>query len=285
MCKCPQTVRRFWYTFLYNNSILSGTFPDTMKLADITPSHKKHDKCLKENYRPISILSSLSKVFEKNMYDNIYLCGFRKGYSTMYCLVIMLERFKKALDKKNKFGALLTDLSKAFDCLNHELLIAKLDAYNFDNSSLEVIRSYLSNRKHRTKINNTFSEWAEIFDGIPQGSILGPLLFNIYMNDILYFVRESITNYADDTTPYSIKSNYDELIEALEVDSEPLLKWFKINFLKLNADKCKLLISNKDNGFSMDIEGEIIVCEQSVKLLGIKIDNQLTFSQHVSGIC
>ena len=146
--------------------------------------------------RPISILSSLSKLFEKNMYDNIYnymenklspyLCGFRKGYSTMYCLVIMLERFKKALDKKNKFGALLTDLSKAFDCLNHELLIAKLDAYNFD-KSLEVIRSYLSNRKHRTKINYTFSEWAEIFDGIPQGSILGPLLFNIYMNDIFYF--------------------------------------------------------------------------------------------------
>ena len=287
---CARPIQR-----LYNNSILSGTFPDTMKLADITPSHKKHDKCLKENYRPISILSSLSKVFEKNMYDNIYnymenklspyLCGFRKGYSTMYCLVIMLERFKKALDKKNKFGALLTDLSKAFDCLNHELLIAKLDAYNFDNSSLEVIRSYLSNRKHRTKINNTFSEWAEIFDGIPQGSILGPLLFNIYMNDIFYFVCESITNYADDTTPYSIKSNYDELIEALEVDSETLLEWFKINFFKLNADKCKLLISNKDNGFSMDIEGEIIVCEQSVKLLGIKIDNQLTFSQHVSGIC
>ena len=193
-----------------------------------------------------------------------YLCGFRKGYSTMYCLVIMLERFKKALDKKNKFGALLTDLSKAFDCLNHELLIAKLDAYNFDNSSLEFIRSYLSNRKHRTKINNTLSEWAEIFDGIPQGSILGPLLFNIYMNDIFYFVRGSITNYADDTT-HSIKSNYDELIEAQEVDSETLLEWFKINFFKLNADKCKLLISNKDNGFSMDIEGEIIVCEQSVK--------------------
>ena len=99
------------------------------------------------------------------------------------------------------------------------------------------------------------------------------------MNDIFYFVRESIINYADDTTPYSIKSNYDELIEALEVDSGTLLEWFKINFFKVNADKCKLLISNKDNGFSMDIEGEIIVCEQSVKLLGIKIDNQLTFSQ------
>ena len=134
-----------------------------------------------------------------------YLCGFRNGYSTQYCLVVMLEKFKKTLDNKSKFGALLTDLSKAFDCLNYELLIAKLDAYGFDQLSLEVILSYLSRRKHRTKINNRSSEWADIVAGIPQGSILRPLLFNIYINDIFYFIHESITNYADDTTPYSIK--------------------------------------------------------------------------------
>ena len=111
---------------------------------------------------------------------------------------------------------MLTDLSKAFDCLNHELLIAKLYAYGFDQSSLEVILSYLSRRKHRTKINNILNEWAEIFVG--QGSILGPLLFNIYINDIFHFVSGSITNYADDTTPYSIKTNYEELVEALQLD-------------------------------------------------------------------
>ena len=126
---------------------------------------------------------------------------------------------------------MLTDLSKAFDCLNHELLIAKLDAYGFDQLSLEVILSYLSRRKHRTKINNRLSEWADIVAGIPQGSILGPLLFNIYINDIFYFIHESITNYADDTTPYSIKTNYEELVAALQLESKTLIEWFKSNFL------------------------------------------------------
>ena len=215
-----------------------------------------------------------------------YLCGFRKGYSTEYCLIVMLERFRKALDNNEKFGALLTDLSKAFDCLNHELLIAKLEAYGFDQLSLKMILSYLSGRKHRTKVNNSFSEWSEILSGIPQGSILGPLLFTIYINDIFYFVHEEwVANYADDTTPYCIKGNFEELIDELQMDSNRLLEWFNTNFFTLNADKCKLLISNKENDLSIDIEGETILCEKSVKLLGVKIDNKLTFTEHISSIC
>ena len=288
---CSNTINE-----LYNNSILQGSFPDAMKLADITPSHKKNDKCSKENYRPISILSSFSKNFETNMYNDIYLymenrlspylCGFRKGYSTQYCLMAMLERFRKALDNRNKFGALLTDLSKAFDCLNHELLIAKLSAYGFDFVSLTLILSYLKGRKHRTKVNNYFSKWADVISGVPQGSILGPLLFNIYINDIFYFAHEDrVANYADDTTPYAIKSNYIDLMDTLQLDSQILLQWFNTNFFKLNADKCKLLISNKESDLSIDIEGKSVTCEKSVKLLGVKIDNQLTFSEHISSIC
>ena len=107
----------------------------------------------------------------------------------------MIESFKQALDNRLLAGAILTDLPKAFDCLKHNLLIAKLNAYGFDNSSLKYILIYLSKRKHRTKVNNSYSSWSEIKTGVPQGSIFGPLLFNIYLNDIFFFVDKSdITN-------------------------------------------------------------------------------------------
>ena len=116
-----------------------------------------------------------------------YLCGFRKGYNTQLCLIIMLEKWKRALDDGKIAGALLTDLSKAFDCINHELLIAKLHAYGFDYTSLACIHSYLTYRKQRTKVNNSFSSWTQIKSGVPQRSILSPLLFNIYINDIFFY--------------------------------------------------------------------------------------------------
>ena len=117
-----------------------------------------------------------------------YLCGFRKGFSTQHCLTVMLECWKKAIDKGKLAGALLTDLSKAFDCINHELLIAKMEAYGFDHKSLTYIYSYLSIRKQRTKVNGSSSTWTDITVGVPQGSILGPLLLNIYFYDIFYSI-------------------------------------------------------------------------------------------------
>ena len=281
---------------IYNDSILSHDFPGPLKKADISPVYKKNELTEKGNYRPVSILPSISKIFERNMYDQIsayidkhlskYLCGFRKGYSTQYCLIIMLEKWKKALDKRNLAGALLTDLSKAFDCLNHELLISKLEAYGFDHTSLEFIYSYLLNRKQRTKINNSFSSWADITSGIPQGSILGPLLFNIYLNDIFFFINEStLTNYADDNTPYAVNPNLDALINSLINDTSTLIKWFDNNYFKMNTEKCHLLITNHKDDVSAIIGGETIICKKSVNLLGISIDNKLDFNEHVSNIC
>ena len=159
------------------------------------------------------------------------------------------------MDSGKLAGALLMDLSKAFDCLNHELLIAKLGAYGFDNSSLSYIYSYLSDRKQRTKVNNSFSSWSNIKTAVPQGSILGPLLFNIYLNDIFYCVENSdITNYADDTTPYSVDTNIDAPLNSLEMDSSTLIKWFSDNYFQPNADKCHLLISKHNENIFINVD-------------------------------
>ena len=153
----------------------------------------------KENYRPASILSNISKIFERCMFRQIssfmdsYLskqrCGFRKGYSPQYCLLVMPEKWKNTVDEGKCFRVLLTDLSKAVDSLSHELLKAKLHAYGFDLPALKRIQSYLSNTKKGPKLISTYSSRDDISFGVPQKPILGPLLFNIFLCDVSDNVR------------------------------------------------------------------------------------------------
>ena len=280
----------------YNSTKQSGKYPSALKMADVMPIHKKDEKTLAKNYRPISLIPVISKLFEKNMYSEImsfienslssYLFGYREGHSAEQCLLIMLETWKKAIDNKGFAGGVLTDLSKAFDCLNHDLLLAKLHAYGFSIDALKFLRSYLTDRKQRTKVGCTFSKWLTIKYGVPQGSILGPLLFNIFMNDIFFFIKDiRIANYADDNTPYTTNDNIDCLRILLESETNSMIEWFKINEMKPNADKCHLLIANLSNKISVNIGNEEITNEDCVELLGIKIDKQLNFSKHVSKLC
>ena len=130
---------------------------------------------------------------------------------------MLLEKWKRAVDNNKIFGALVTNLSKAFDCISHDLLIAKLSAYGLSLSTLKLVHSYLQNRKQRTKIGSSYSPWEEIISGDPQGSILGSLLFNIFSCDLFVSIENSYyTNYADDTTPYVIGNNSDEAISELK---------------------------------------------------------------------
>ena len=151
----------------------------------------------------------------------------------------MIDKFKKSLNQGGEYAALLTDLSKAFDCLPHDLIIAKLHAYGFDKASLRLMHSYLTDRYQRVKINNSYSLWSLIKHGVPQGSILGPILFNIFLCDMFFMVDNiDIASYADDNTPYSVGKSQCDLETKLQKASVKLFKWFHENGLRSNQDKC-----------------------------------------------
>ena len=210
------------------------------------------------------------------------MCGYRKGFNTQYALLSLIEKWKKALDDNGYTGEILMDLSKAFDIINHELLIVKLYAYGFSKDALKLIHSYLSDRWQRTKINKSFSSWSALLKGVPQGSVLGPILFNIYLNDIFYFLHCNICNFADDTTPYVCNKSLKFVLEQLEEQSNIALKWFEDNYMKMNSGKCHLFVSgNKYEQMWAKIGNDKIWESRTVKLLGITIDNELKFDVHI----
>ena len=179
------------------------------------------------------------------------------------------------------------DISKSFDTINHDLLIAKLHSYGIEHDSLKLIWNYLKNRWQRTKLNSTYSNWSELLYGVPQGSILGPLLFNIYINDLFYNADQTeICNFADDTTPHASGYELKDVLLRLEHDSNTLLEWFRVNFMTLNEGKCHLLVCGHKNECSFANIGNTCLWEEySAKLLRILIDTDLSFQNHVYNLC
>ena len=174
----------------FNECVGKDVFPSILKNTNITSVFKKGFRGSKDNYRPVNIIPIISKIFEKLLIKQIivymgkflskYLCGFRKGYNAQHCPLAMIEKWKKAVDNGNVFGALLMDLSKAFDCLLYDLIIAKLNSYGFNLIALNLIHNYLTKRKQRTEINQSYSSWEGILFGVPQGSTLGLVFFIIF---------------------------------------------------------------------------------------------------------
>ena len=284
---------------LINACMRNDTFPNIMKYAELNPIHKKSDKLEKENYHPVSILTTISKLYESVMNKQLtdyfqpifhdLMSAFRKRYSCQTLLLKCIEDWKSALDENNFVGVLFMDLSKAFDCLPHSLLIAKIKAYGLDISSCNLISDYISNRKQRVKIGNSRSEWAIISKGVPQGSILGPLLFNIFLNDLFLFIeRCDLYNYADDNFLSKISKTPTEAISSLTHDGNIAIKWFNDNGMQANPGKFQFLAISSSNSqrYRLSLINETeIESEPYVKALGVFIDHKLKFTEHISAIC
>ena len=290
-------------TKIINKSILKDNFPDLMQIGKITPiykSGKTNSRLNKKDHRPVSVLPAFSKVPERYVLNKMLvhvntilsdkISAYRKGYSSQHVLLKLTEEWRKHLDNNQIVGAVLMDLSKAFDCIPHELLIAKLSAYGFDTKTLKFFLSYLKGRKQSVNIKGTLSTCMDVLAGVPQGSILGPVIFNIFLNDITtIFEKCSLNNFADDNTLDAHASSVTELVNSLEKDSQNAIDWFKINHMIANPDKFKAIIINKQGkdtcGIELNINGDKIYTQKEVELLGISIDFQLSFTPHISKIC
>ena len=205
---------------IFNESIKMGKFPDIMIKAEVTSVYKKGAMNDKQNYHPVSTLSNFSTVIQKVIYTQIntymsdklskYLTGFRKNHDRQHAVLNMIENWKSNLNKirRYKIRAIFMDLSMAFDSFEPFLLTAKLEGYGFDILSLEFMKNYLTSRKQRCKVGNCYSMWRKITPGVPQGSLLGPLLLSTFINDIFLFAKNStLCNYADDSTQFSCEKN------------------------------------------------------------------------------
>ena len=299
LLKASKTVVCKPLTLIINQTLTSGIFPDTLKIAKIILLFKKGDKTLLENYRPISILPAISKIFERIMFNQIHnhfsmhnlfysgQYGFRANHSTQFAALELIDRITQDLDQGNMPITIFMDLSKAFDTLNHDILIYKLKSYGLSEAALKLMQSYLTNRKQYVEINNTQSTKNDITVGVPQGSILGPLLFIIYINDIIHSSTVfRFIIFADDTTLYTTLNTQEDINDILNDELVKINNWLKVNKLSLNVDKTKAMLFHMPQkrilNLRLKIAGSNIEFIDNFNFLGITINKHLNWTKHMN---
>ena len=286
---------------IVNTSFMTGIVPSQLKIAKVIPVFKKGDPNCIENYRPITILSCFSKIFEKCVYTrtikfldkyNILTksqFGFRSKHSTTHALLDFIDKVSNAIDDSKHTIGIFLDLSKAFDTIDHQILLNKLSFYGIRGIPLEWFRSYLSNRSQYCSINGINSSCGILTYGVPQGSILGPLLLLLYVNDfensssVLSFIL-----FADDSNLFFSDSNINHLVHTVNNELKSAANWFTVNGLPLNTAKTNyMLFSNS----ASDLPGEVKINDSIIKqtncckFLGLFIDSGLTWKSHIDYIC
>lgn len=287
---------------LFNQILETGVYPDILKTAKVIPIFKQGDKSLISNYRPISTLSVFDKILEKLLNSRFrsflnktsffysYQYGFREGAGTEQALVETTNLIYNAFDKKKYVGALFLDLRKAFDTVDHELLLAKLYCFGFRGVAHNLIESYLKNRQQFVQIEESRSSILKVTCGVPQGSVLGPLLFLIFINDISYLpLSGHVRIFADDTAIFYETCDPQSIITNMKHDMNILLEYFKSNVISLNLTKTKFMIFHSPhktpvNVGSFNINNIVVEKVECFKYLGMSFDTHMCWDEHIKAL-
>ena len=287
---------------IINLSIAHGIVPDQMKIARVIPLFKADDQSLFTNYRPVSVLPSFSKFLERIIYNRLndyltnlnVLCdeqyGFRKNHSPTLALIDLYDKISSALDRGDIAVGIFLDLSKALDTVNHNILFDKLEHYGIRGLALKWVKSYFSNRLQFVDFNGHVSSRFNISCGVPQGSILGPLFFLLYINDIVNASTAlQLILFADDTNVFLSGKDPEHLVNQLNIEINKLSVWFRVNKLSLNLKKTKFIVF-KPNQRRRSYNFQILINEQQIDqvketvFLGVIIDENVTWKSEISHV-
>ena len=294
-------------THIINQSLRTGIIPSEWKCARVTPIFKGGDKACMENYRPISVIPILAKIMEKIVYKQLFQyvtdnnilsdcqSGFRPMYSTQSALLNVCDKWLVAIDNGNIVGVVMIDLKKAFDTVDHKTLLEKLEVYGFSEITLEWFKNYLTGRKQFTSVNGYISDKEDIVCRVPQGSLLGPLLFSIFVNDMPNNTHCcDLALYADDTCLFTSSKDPREITRKLNEDLLSLSNWLKDNKLMVNPKKCEVMfigtrqrlqrVHNSLNDCRVYIDDMEIRKVEACKYLGVVIDQNLLWHNQVDHV-